>query len=196
MRKQECPVVKEIVARHPFRDRSLRGSCFHRGVGVDRPGCRVKARVGDAINTDSSIVVTDVFDQPVHGVIRITAFVDVLRPFLVLNLGPDVYKRSFGHVAAADILGDCNIPVTSKPLCLRADKGRIHCFPVRRRTVGSSCHENRVILRRVLRCVDGGEKLHAVTHRDHILMFVIMIDDGKRLLRGKVQAENGKQHDR
>ena len=80
--EEQGAVVVGVVAHEPVRDGSLRRDGLERRVGVDHPGGRIETGIRDSPHPDLAVVVRDVLDEPVDGVVRVAAFVDVVRPFL------------------------------------------------------------------------------------------------------------------
>ena len=93
---------------------------LERGMRVDHAGGGVEAGIGDAPHADLAVVVGDVLDQPLDGVVGVGAFVGVLRAALDGAVRRHVDELAFGHVAAADVLVDEDVT----PLCRTARRGR------------------------------------------------------------------------
>ena len=77
----------EVVAGEPIVDRRLRADGLQGRVGVDHAAVGVKAGIGNAPLADFAVVILDVLDQPVDGVVGIGAFVEILRPLVRIDAG-------------------------------------------------------------------------------------------------------------
>jgi|SRR5579863_625413 len=134
-------------------------------MGIDQAVRGVVAGIGDAPDADFAVVVWEIVDQPVDGVIGIGAVIEVAGAVKVGFVRADVYKRAFGHVAAADVLVDEN-----ESLCFggfgRADADAVVISSVWGDRVGRALHQDRIFLRRVLRDVDACEQTDAIAHGD------------------------------
>ena len=126
------------------------------------------ASVGDAENSGSAVVVGDVLDQPIDGVISVGSFVDRV------GLGPVArralhHELAFGIVAAADVLEHENEPFIGELLVAILERvfGLAPGEAVRR-----ALHQQRQFRGGILRRVNEGVKANAVAHGDHDFGFV------------------------
>src|SRR5438034_2578569 len=69
----ESAIVKEIVAHPDVNHRSLGRDGFYGGVWINAGGHGEKTRVGDTEDSHAAVVVRNVLEEPVHGVISIGA---------------------------------------------------------------------------------------------------------------------------
>src|ERR1700756_5504398 len=99
-----------IVVVHPLIDgRGLLADGLERGMGGQQGQPSGEPVVGDSIDAHFSIIVGDIFNQPVHGVVGIVGFVGLLRILGVVLRGEE--KGAFGFEAAAEILPDKDVTV-------------------------------------------------------------------------------------
>ena len=82
LRQEEGAVVVDVIAHEPVRDRRLRRRRFQGGVRVDHAHRGVETGIGNAEHPDISIVVRNVFDQPINRVPGVGVFVRVLRALI------------------------------------------------------------------------------------------------------------------
>src|ERR1700735_1870082 len=71
---------------------------------------REPATVGNYELTGTSVIVRNIFNQPIDGVVGVGAFVDRVWIFSV-SRRPLHNKRAFRAKSSADILKDKNIPI-------------------------------------------------------------------------------------
>jgi hypothetical protein len=75
-------------------------------VGADEAERREKAGVGDAPNADPAVVVGNVFDQPIDGVVGVRALIHVFRAAQRVLAHGNIHEDAFGEIPAANILID------------------------------------------------------------------------------------------
>ena len=73
-------------------------------MGVDGTDSRIEAWVRDAPEADTRIVIRDIFDEVIDGVVGVCALIDIVWAGLDLQLWPDVYECSLRWPLTADIL--------------------------------------------------------------------------------------------
>ena len=73
-------------------------------MGVDGTDSRIEAGVRDAPEADTRIVIRDIFDEVIDGVVGVCALIDIVWAGLDLQLWPDIYKGSLRWTLTADIL--------------------------------------------------------------------------------------------
>ncbi len=99
-----------IVVVHPLIDRrGLLADGLERGMGVQQGQGSGEAAVGDSVDAHFAVVVGDVFDEPVHGVVSIVGFVGLLGIVGVVLRGEE--EGAFGFESAAQILPDKDVAV-------------------------------------------------------------------------------------
>ena len=98
----------KIVAHEPIGDGRLRRNGLHRRVRIRNGRRGIKPGIRNAENPDAAIVVGHVFEQPVHRVVGITAFIGCVSG-LFWVVRADVHEVAFAHVAPANVLENQNI---------------------------------------------------------------------------------------
>jgi hypothetical protein len=99
-----------IVVVHPLIDRrGLLADNLERGMRVQQGQGSGEAAVGDSVDAQFAVVVGDVFDEPIHGVVSIVGFVGLFWIFGVVLRGEE--KGAFGFESAAQILPDKDVAV-------------------------------------------------------------------------------------
>ena len=73
----------EVVAEEPVGNGRLRGDSLEGGMGVNGGHGGVEAWIGDAPDTDASVVEADVLDEPVDGVIGVTGLIHIVGGLFV-----------------------------------------------------------------------------------------------------------------
>ena len=84
VRQVKCAIVVKVVADEEIVDRCLGGRTFERGVIINHPSRRVKARVTDSHYATASVVIRDIVDQPLDSVKRVRRLVNVCASLLVV----------------------------------------------------------------------------------------------------------------
>ncbi len=141
---------------------------------VDHARGGVETRGGDPPHADLAVVVRHVREQAVDRVVGVGALVDVLRSRLLLDVRSHVDEDAFREVAAAHVLVDDDEAVAHREFG-RTDGLLRLVRSIRSDAVGRTAHEDRVLLRSVLRRVDRGEELRTVAHRDAHLALVVVL---------------------
>ena len=158
----ESAIVKEIVAHPDVNHRSLGRDGFYGGVWINAGGHGEKTRVGDTEDSHAAVVVRNVLEEPVHGVISIGAFVNELR-IAVISHRTAHDESALRFEAAANILENKNVTAGSELRLSGIDGlGRV---PVH--AIGSALHEEGKRSGVILGAQDDGVKLDAVAHGDH-----------------------------
>src|SRR4051794_16689742 len=131
---------------------------------IDRAGGGVKTRIRDAVEADAAVVVWDVFDHPVDGVVGIGRFVD--RCLLVLgDLGSDLDKLAFAHPPPTHILVNKDVSLSRKE-SVRPEARFERVLAVRGHGIWRAVEHDRVTTCDLaLRLVDSGKQLYAIAHR-------------------------------
>ncbi len=88
-----------IVSHEQIRHGSLRRGCLQRGMRVDDAGRGKEAGIGNSPDANAAIVVGDIFQQPVDGVISVGAVIDVVVRRLIVDMRPHLDKCAFRHIA-------------------------------------------------------------------------------------------------
>ena len=166
-------VVVTVVAIADIAHRRLRGRGLQRGVRIHQSIGGKKARIRNAPDADATVIVRNVFDQPVDRVVRVGAFVGVRGGGEVRLVGGNVDKGAFGKIAAANVLIDDDEPVPGENVG-RAQALAVVVDTVGRHRIGRALHQDGVLLRVVLRDVDGGKELHAVAHGNAVIEFGVV----------------------
>ena len=166
--QHERAIVIDVVAHVVVGGRCLRRRRFQRRMRMDDAGGDVEAGLGNTDHAGAPVVVRDVLQQPVDGVVGIRALVDFFRSLGRIE-GPHLLELPFRHVAAARVLIDEDEAVFLKVLG-RPERARILIDAVWRDAVRRAGDQERVLLGGVLRHIHGGEKPRPVTHRDHVFI--------------------------
>ncbi len=143
-----------------------------RGVGVDDGGGGIESGIGDAPDADLAVVVGDVLEQPVHGVVHVGAFIG-FAGLRMVDMGAHFNKLPLRLVAAADVLQDEDVAGAGEGFGGAEARG-ILIFAVRGDAVGSAGHEKGIGFGGVFGDVNGGEELDAVAHGDAELIFGVV----------------------
>src|SRR5262249_43632156 len=105
----------EVIADKPIAHGSLGRNRFQRGVTVDGSRRSIEPWIGNSPNSDPAIVVGEILNEPVDGVVGIRAFIDVLGPVLLRQMWAYVHELAFGIVASTDILKDEDVAFFIEP---------------------------------------------------------------------------------
>src|SRR5262245_50117962 len=125
---------------------------------------------------------SQVCQEPLDGVIGITALVRILRAFLARLVRPHHQEFPLGFELSANILEHENVAVPIE-FRRRAKPGWVIPRTIRCDRIGRSKKHDRILLRGVLRSVDEGEELHTITHRYHVIFFVVVLPEVAGVLR-------------
>src|SRR2546422_4576449 len=96
---------------------------------VDHPPDGLRSRIGDAPLAGAPVVIRNILEQPLDGVVDIAAFVSVGRTALVWLDGSHYDKIALGLELASHVLVDKDEPFPGKI------RRRAQGFPVRIRAV-------------------------------------------------------------
>ena len=159
-------VVKVVAEKHVHR-RRLRGRGPERRVRLGERHRRQPARVADAEHADAAVVVRDLLQQPVDGVVRVRRLVHRLR-VVRIAARPRHHERAFRLVAPADVLVGEGVPVVGQFLHVVAEVALGPAVDAVGRADEDDGHRPVGLLRDVNR----GVELHPVAHRHHDLAVV------------------------
>ncbi len=196
----EGAVVVEIITQIHVRWRRLFGDGLERRVRLDHRHGRQPAAVGNSQHAHASVVVRNVLEQPVDGVVGVGALVDGLR--VVRVAGPaQHHELAFGFVTPANILEDEDVTFRNQ-LAVVLELGG-DSFLVVRHPVGRALENERQRLRSVLGRVDFRVQVHAVTHGNHDVEFLEDLAEIRRVLaarrpphiKGNTGGEGEHEHD-
>ncbi len=157
-------VVEEIVAEPGVTHAGLFGGSLERGMGVDHAHGYEKAVIRNAVETDASIIVGDVFHEPIDRVVGVRAFVHALRVARLVQ-GAKHDELAFRAITAANILKSEDVALGNHigiPVDQVAD-----ALVSAGDAVRSPIHENRQRRSCFFRGVDLGVQLRAVAHGNH-----------------------------
>ena len=189
----------EIIAHKPIGNGGLRTNCFQCGMLAGSRHGSIKTGIGNAEDAHITIIVADIFYQPVDGIIRITRFIGFIS-FLVFIKRTYIHKFPFTHPAAAYILANDDIifPAIVTPVATPESCAEI--FSIGRTGIRRAHHQDRVFFTLVLGLVYGGEQLNTIPHGNgHLNLRIVFHDPGGILVGlGKQAAakdteEAGKQ---
>src|SRR5579862_3878689 len=134
-------------------------------MGVDRSDSRVEATIGDPPQTDAPVIVGDVLDEVIYGIVGIGAFIDVLGLERVKELGAILDEDAFGVARSTHILIGEDIAILDE--FRRSPVAPISIRAVRARAGAGSFQQDRVFVGSVLWYIDGGIEADSVPHGDH-----------------------------
>src|SRR5260370_24084633 len=115
---------------------------------VDDAGGSEESWIGDAPYSGVPVIVGHVLEQPVDGVVEITAFVDILLRTLVIDVGTHLNKIAFRHITAANVLEDEDV-ARFVEVGRWAELLAILIHPVGSHAVRSSVNQKRIGMRAV-----------------------------------------------
>ena len=119
----ERAVVMEVVADPHVCGRGHRHDGLERGMRIERAHHREPRRVTRADHADAAVVVGDVLEQPLDGVVGVGALVDRLRVLAIARLAQH-HELALGLEAAANVLQHDDVAVGGKIDERRRDAGR------------------------------------------------------------------------
>ena len=183
MRQEERAVVMPVVAGEPIRHRGLRRGRLQCRVGIDHPGRRVEARIGDPPHADPAVVVGHVLDQPIDRVVGVRALVDVGGLLLAVAMRPHVLELALRHPSAADVLVGDDIAVAAEGRRW-ADVRLVGVLAIRLDPVRRAQQHHRIPMPLLLGDVDRREQPDPVAHRDAVFILGVMSLDIIDPLRG------------
>ena len=183
---ERAAVVGVVALAEQINHRRLGRGGLDGGVRVDDARRRVEARIRDAPDADASVVVGDVVDQPIDGVVHVRARIDIGGRFLLVEVRGHLDEFALGLEAPAHVLVDEDVARLVEILGgSEVARGRremvlaVGVLAVARvgdaHAVGRADHQERVRLRLVLGHVDGGEEFHAVAHGDAVFVLRVML---------------------
>ncbi len=151
------------------------------GVGVDDAGGGVEAGIGDAPHADLAVVVGDVVNEPLDGVVGVGAFVGILGAALDGAVRRHVDEIAFGHVAAADVLVDED-ELLAAEFIRRAEGGLVVLHAVGPDAVGRAGQHDGIGFGGVLGDVDAGEEALAIAHGNlEFVLGIVRLDEFEAL---------------
>ena len=171
--EHEGAAVVSVVAHEEVGHGRLGRSGFQRGMGIDDAGRGEEAGIGNSPDAGVAVIVGNILEQPVDGVVKVGAVVDVLFGFFVVDVRAHLDERALGHVAAAHVLVDENVSrlvEVGRGTELRA----VEVDAIWRNAIRSAIDQERVGVRSVLGNVDSGEEADAVAHGDTVFIFRVM----------------------
>jgi hypothetical protein len=159
----------------------------------------MEAGIGDSPYAHLAVVVGNLLEQEVDGVMGIGGVVHILGRFLVVDVRMHLDKVALAHPAAAHVLIDKDVTALFE-LLRRAEVFWILIFAVGADVIGSAVHEERVWASGVLGDIDGREEALAVAHGNTELVLGVVGADvvffgrvWRRLLRVKQSGCKGKK---
>lgn len=166
--------------------------CFDERIGG------VEAWVGDAIDSDASVIAFHIFGEPLGRVVGVGAFVNVFVGLSVGDDGADIYKFTFRHPPAAHVLEDENIALPRQVHILKTFW--VHVFTIRCDGVGCPFEQHRIFFGQIFRCINGREKANTIAHGDVRFAFRVIVPNesgigfgrclGKERLREQKKSED------
>ena len=138
--KHEGAAVVGVVALEEIGHGGLWRSGFEGGMRVDHAGGSEKSGIGDAPDAGFAVVVGNIFQEPVDGVVEVAAVVDVGGGFFDVDVRAHFDEFAFGHEAAANVLHNENVAGFVK-VRRRAELGAILIDAVGRDAVRSAADE-------------------------------------------------------
>ena len=141
--QHECAAVIGIVAQEKVSHGRLRAGCGQRRVRIDDGRRGIEAGVRDSPDADLTVVVGNVLEEVVDGVVGIGGVIHVLGRLLVVDVRTHLDIVALAHPAASHILIDEDVAALFE-LLGGAEVMRILVFAVRANAIGSTVHEERV----------------------------------------------------
>ena len=142
---------------------------------INHPSTGVEAWVRDPRHSDLAIVIGDLLDQPVDGVVGVRTLIDLLRRLLG-EMRSHVDKLTFRHpppshvLVNEDVAGFAELGRRSQIISVLVNAVRLH-------VVRRSRHQKRIRPTRILRNVDRREQPFPVTHRNPVFVLRVMCFD-------------------
>jgi hypothetical protein len=149
---------------------------------VNGSDCRIEAAIGDAPQPDAPVIVGDVFDEVVYGIVGIGAFIDVLGLERVKDLGAILDKDAFGVARSTHVLIGEDIAILDE--FRRSPVVSVSIRAVRARAGAGSFQQDRVFVVSVLGYIDGSIEADSVPHGDPVLVFGVFVFLGLRARLG------------
>ena len=112
--KHKRAVVVRVVTHIKVRYGGLRRTRFQRRMRVRHPSRHIKSRIRNPVNSSFAVVVGNIFQEPGDRVVRVGAFVDILRPFFCILMRRHFDERAFALKAAANVLVNKNEAVRNE----------------------------------------------------------------------------------
>ena len=168
-----------VIPDEPIGDRCLRRGGLERRMRINHPHRGVEARIRNAEHSHLTVVARHILHQPVDRVVSVRAFVRVLRSLVRIE-GPHVHVVALRAVAPAHILRHEDEPVLRQH-AERPDGVRVIVRAVRLQRVGRAREHDGPRLRIVLGHIHAREKMHAVAHRNAVLVLGIMLRQPERI---------------
>ena len=183
--EHEGSAMIAVVAQEKVGHGRLGAGGSQRGMGVDDGGRRIEAWVGDAPYAHLVVVVGDVLEQELDGVVGVGCVVDVLGGFLVVDVGAHLDKIALAHPAATHVLVDKDVAAFFK-LIRGAKVLWILILAVRGDAIGGPVHQERVrTASGILGHIDRGEQVLAVAHGNAELVLGVV---GADVILGRRKA--------
>ena len=135
----------------------------------------IKSGIRSTILSNFTIVVLNIFYQPVYSVIRISTFVHIFFSF-VIYLRCHIRENSFAHISATNVLKNEDVFFLFNKFVGIQFFSKV-VLSIRRDAVTCSVHDKRVFfpLGNILWSIDNGEQFSSISHRDINFFFGIII---------------------
>jgi len=178
--EHEGPAVVAVVVEEEVGHRGLGAGGLDGGMRVDNGGRGVEAGVADAGDADLAVVVGDVLEEELDGVVGVGGLVGLIGG-LVVDVGAHLLEDALAVGAATNVLADEDVAGLEQ-LLADAEAGWCFVLAVRGAAIRGAGHEKRVgalvLEGSLLRNVDGGEEVDAVAHGDAVLILgVVGLDE-------------------
>ena len=156
----------EVVAEEHVGWGGLFGGGFEGGMGINEGHGGEPAAIGDAEEAGASIVVFDVFHEPVDGVVGVGGLVNGTGfGFVAERAGHD--ELAFGLVASADVLEDEEVAFAGEVFLAGFEEG----FGAGVAVGGALDEEGEFFGGGGGGAVEFGVEFYAVAHGDHVIGF-------------------------
>jgi hypothetical protein len=171
---------------------------------IDHTHRRVETGIRDAEDANFTVVVGDVFDEPIDRVVGIGVFVSVFGAFVGIE-GANVNVLAFGAVAPADVLRDEDELILGESQERTGDVGGVVIGAVRLECVRGASKNDGPRVGVVFGNVNAREKVNAVAHGNAVFVFGIVFGEpdgvgversvgGMRIECAKEKTENEKKN--
>src|SRR5579862_507784 len=154
-----------IVAQELVLRRRLRRGSRESGMCADHTLRYFPPAPGDSPLSYASVVVGDILNQPIDGVVGIGALIDLIR---TVQDRPVMNEFALRLEFAPGVLVDDDVPLLCE-VVVRTDHRTVIVGPVRRNSVGCPADQNRILLRMIPRRVHDRKQFDTVAHWYHEL---------------------------
>ena len=172
-----------VVADEHVRRRGLRGGGDERRVRVDHPHHRLPAGVGDPPLSHASVVVVDVREQPLDRVPVVRDLVGIGGAAGFRGRRADDLELALRPELSAHILEGEDVPGAVE-LPRRPERVPVLAGFVGADGIGRAEEEDGILARAVPRFVDERVEFDPVPHRDHVLRFLVVLEQEIEVRRG------------